>query len=118
MQVSVVWRHSSITAELQSYANKKLFHLQKLFRRIERCEIIFGREGKKHVAEMVLSLPKGATLVAKVRSDDLHAAIDMAVEKLERQLDKYKGRRVRKRYLAPQARPKVEEEERTVEKEG
>jgi ribosomal subunit interface protein len=85
---------------------------------MERCEIIFSRERKKHVAEMVLSLPKGATLVAKVRSDDLRAAIDMAVEKLEHQLDKYKARRVRKRLPAPQVRPKVEEEERTVEKEG
>jgi putative sigma-54 modulation protein len=119
MRVIVVARHSSIAPEIEGYTNKKLLHLQKLSRRIEKCEIIFGRERKKHVAEMVLSLRTRVTLVARVKSDDLHAAVDMAVEKLERQLDKHKARLVRKRRLAPQATLEAEEEkeEEQVEKE-
>ena len=117
MQVSIVWRHSSVASDLQDYANKKLFHLQRLSRRIEKCGIIFGRERKKHVAEMVLSLPGGVTLVASVRSDDLRTAVDMVVEKLERQLDKYKVRRERKRHMTPQVIPEWGKEKESVEKE-
>jgi ribosomal subunit interface protein len=108
MRVSVVGRHYPVAPETRGYVSKKLLHLQKLSEGILKCEIIFARERKKHIAEMVLSLHKGVTLVAKVKSDDLRAAIDAAVEKLERQLDKYKARRVGRRHLTPQvSRKKV-----------
>ncbi len=65
---------------------------------IVRCDIILSFEGKdpslKAVEINVHVL--GTILIAKEKSDEFLKSIDTAVEKIQRQLDKYKSKQRRK----------------------
>ena len=90
MNVNVHGRHLEITNAIQEYAKKKAAKVEKFFERIGDVQMILDIEGDSHVAEMIVSVTKGPTLIGVVSKWDMYASIDLVVDKLERQLTKYK----------------------------
>ncbi len=90
MNISVHGKHLEITKAIQDYAQKKASKLEKFFERIGDVHVILDVEGDNHVAEMVVKVTKGPTLIGVVAKGDMYASIDFVVDKLERQLTKYK----------------------------
>lgn len=90
MNISVHGKHLEITKAIQDYAQKKAAKLEKFFERIGDVHVILDIEGDNHVAEMVVKVTKGPTLIGVVAKGDMYASIDFVVDKLERQLTKYK----------------------------
>ncbi|MFH1423266.1 MAG: ribosome-associated translation inhibitor RaiA [Planctomycetota bacterium] len=116
MQITIVGRHTTpVDEEIKEYINKKIAHLPNLSIGIEKCEIILDSEKKNRLVEIILSIRKGATLIAHERKEDIHAAIDIAISKLERQLNKYKSRRSRRRHHATPLKMIHEEEKEDEE---
>jgi putative sigma-54 modulation protein len=64
----------------------------KYYQRITRVEVILKPEKDKHSAEMIISASRGTQLVGKTLHEDIHAAIDLLVDKMERQLVRFKER--------------------------
>jgi putative sigma-54 modulation protein len=94
-------RHMEITPRLRDYANEKASRLERFFDRIHRLQIILESEGDdRHKAELVISVPNGSTLVSQAQDSSMYAAIDLVLDKAERQLRKHKEKirnhRVRK----------------------
>ena len=91
MNVDVHGKHIEITSAIQEYAKKKATKVEKFFERIGDVQMILDVEGKdSHVAEMIVKVLKGPTLIGVVSKGDMYASIDLVVDKLERQLTKYK----------------------------
>lgn len=90
MNVNVHGRHIEITDAIQEYAKKKATKIEKFFERIGDVQMILDVEGDSHVAEMIVKVLKGPTLIGVVSKGDMYASIDLVVDKLERQLTKYK----------------------------
>ncbi|MBI3267760.1 MAG: ribosome-associated translation inhibitor RaiA [Planctomycetes bacterium] len=100
MNISIHARHMPVVPdELREYAEEKANRLERYFDRIKKIEVILNVEQERHMAEMVISATRGATLVAHTVEGDIHAAIDLVTDKMERQLTKLKeklrGRRAR-----------------------
>ncbi len=90
-----------ITESLRTYVADKAQRLERYFDRIQRLQIILDQEAEdRHKAEMVISVGNGATLVSHSNDSTLHAAVDLVLDKAERQLTKHKEKlkdhRVRK----------------------
>lgn len=83
-------RHLSVTEAMKEYAQKKAGKLERFFDRINKIQITLDVEGERQTAEMIVSATRGSTLIAEVASSDMYAAIDLAVDKLERQLTRHK----------------------------
>ena len=90
MNISVHGKHLEITKAIEDHAQKKASKLEKFFERIGDVHVILDVEGDNHVAEMVVKVTKGPTLIGVVSKGDMYASIDFVVDKLERQLTKYK----------------------------
>lgn len=90
MNITVHGRHLEITNAIQEYAKKKASKVERFFERIGDVQMILDVEGDNHVAEMIVSVTKGPTLIGVVAKGDMYASIDLVVDKLERQLTKYK----------------------------
>src|SRR6266576_5339179 len=102
MQFQVKGRNLEITDALRSYAEQKL---AKLDRQLQdpRVELELAVEknpsiAENHVAEATI-WTQGPVLRAREASSDMRASIDQLVEKLERQVTRYKkqGRSRRRR---------------------
>src|SRR5215475_1492757 len=96
MQITVTFRHVDPTPALRTYAEDKVAKVaRKYLRRPGDAHVILGVSKERHVAEITLQA-QHVSMFAKETTHDLYSAIDLAVEKLEHQVQKLKARRTRK----------------------
>jgi len=91
MQLSVTARNLEITPALRSYAEEKLTRLTKYLEHIVTGHVVLSVNKHRQTAEVTLRV-RDLTIRAEEESDDLYSSIDLVVEKLERQILRYKER--------------------------
>lgn len=119
-------RNMEVTDRINEYVTKKVGKLDRFLPAIEetRVELSFVKSARsaadRHVAQITVR-GKNLLLRAEERADDIFAAFDVALDKLERQIDRYKGKRYRGRgdgrsaaEVVPQPELELEEEEEPV----
>ncbi|MGR3309493.1 MAG: ribosome hibernation-promoting factor, HPF/YfiA family [Candidatus Brocadiales bacterium] len=97
MNITISGRHLSVTEAMKDYAHKKAAKLERFFDRITKIQVTLDVEGERQTAEMIVSAARGSTLIAEVATGDMYSAIDLAVDKLERQLTRHKEKLYDKR---------------------
>lgn len=90
MDIIVTGRHVAATPAIKEYAAKKLDHIGIDFPRILNAHFILDVEKFRHIAELVLQCGNHITIEAREISEDLYASIDLVVDKVARQMRKYK----------------------------
>jgi putative sigma-54 modulation protein len=105
MQVSVAFRHMEVSDSVQRYASDKLQHiLRKVAPGMDiDSQITFWVERHQHIASFTVHVD-GLTVKSVEKNDTMYAAIDLALDKVERRLLRFKGRLLRQR-VDPRARP-------------
>ena len=86
-------RHDAITPRMQDHAAKKLARLQRYNRRVARIEVVADHAHAEPEVELIVHMRRGKPLVARQRSESFASAIDLLVEKMEKQLKKQKEKR-------------------------
>lgn len=94
MQVQVRGKGVVVTEALRDYADKRVNKLTKHFHSLHGATVTQTIQGTMHRVEVQLE-GDGVTVRCEDRGDDLYAAIDRVVGKLERQMQKYKDRSIR-----------------------
>lgn len=89
MQVSVTGHHLEITDALKSHVDAKFEKLARHFDNVTDVHVILCVEKLIQKAEATLQL-SGAKLFAEDHQEDMYAAIDDMVDKLDRQITKHK----------------------------
>jgi len=112
MQIQVVGRHVEIPEVLKEYAEEKAGKLLKYYDRIQAIEIVFEEESLSKTVEMIVTgEPRRQAFVAQETTEDFRASLDLVVDKLERQLTKYKEKvRNHKHHDKPQLETTAEQE--------
>lgn len=117
MRLKIVCKNAELTEELKSFAQEKIDRLERFFEGVMKAQLILSPDfvtsgvsavdegdsepaqrvekpadvsGHVAAAEIVLTLSHGDPLVACARGDSFQAAIDIAADKVERQLRKHK----------------------------
>ncbi|MGI6037263.1 MAG: ribosome hibernation-promoting factor, HPF/YfiA family [Limnochordia bacterium] len=93
MRTVVTGKNIDITPALRSYAEKKTAKLEKFFGNGPEisCEVMMRIERELDIVEITLQV-NGLLLRGEEQTEDMYASIDGAVEKLLRQLRKYKAK--------------------------
>ena len=89
MQLSVTGHHIDVTPALRDYVGAKLARLQRHFDNMTDIHCILTVEKLLHKAEATVHVG-GGTIHADSIEEDMYAAIDMLVDKLDRQVKKHK----------------------------
>lgn len=89
MQVSVTGHHIEVTEALKAHVDAKFEKLARHFDNVTDVHVILTVEKLIQKAEATLQL-SGAKLFAEDHQEDMYAAIDNMVDKLERQITKHK----------------------------
>lgn len=97
----LIGRNIEITEAMQAYAEDKLARLNRFSDQIIDAKVVMSYSTSKHhgnpaKVEVQVNLPNGI-IRAEERGADSYAAIDLVVDKLERQLKRFKGRMLAKR---------------------
>lgn len=89
MEIPVSGHHITITDSLRAYVHEKLARVERHFDHLVKGQVILTVDHKKQIAEVSLHVT-GQDVHAKAEHDDMYAAIDLMVDKLDRQVLKYK----------------------------
>ena len=89
MQINVTGRHVDITESLKIYVEKKFQRLERHFEHINNTHVILSVEKERQKAEATVHVNRG-NLFADNEQEDMYAAIDGLIDKLDRQLKKHK----------------------------
>lgn len=92
MQISVVGRGIRATKALRSYAESKVKKLEKYIPKATEAVVTLRVEKYRHIAEILIKGNK--TLIqAEGESNEMYTSIDNVMNKIVRQLKKYKEKR-------------------------
>jgi putative sigma-54 modulation protein len=89
MHVQITARNIEITDAIRNYAEKKVSKLEKYFDHITEAGVLLEVQKNLHIVEVLITA-KGVFMKGLEKSEDLYASIDLAVDKIEKQLIKYK----------------------------
>lgn len=89
MQVSVTGHHVDVTDSLRNYVEEKISKLKRHFDNVTDIHVILTVEKLQQQAEATVQV-SGAKLFAEDTREDMYAAIDNMVDKLDRQIIKHK----------------------------
>ncbi len=89
MQINLTGHHIDITESLREYVDTKFAKLERHFDHITNVHVILNVEKKNQKAEATVHL-NGGEIFADSVHDDMYAAIDGLIDKLDRQVIKHK----------------------------
>jgi putative sigma-54 modulation protein len=124
VQLSVSTRHGHLSEATQAKLTEKAEKLARFFDRLTAIEITVDlKDPQKPAVDVNVSAEHKHDFVAHEQADNLFAALDACVQKIEQQLRKYKER-VQDKHRNPEVRrpaevaPLAGEDEEETEAEG
>jgi putative sigma-54 modulation protein len=89
MQMNITFRHIDPIESLKAYAQEKVERVNKYLDRATEANVVLSLERHLHHAE--IRIQSGTWLLrGREKSEDMYASIDLAMDKIERQLKRYK----------------------------
>jgi len=89
MQINITGHHVEVTEALRDYVDNKFTKLERHFDHINNVHVILNVEKLNHKAEASMHL-SGAEVFATSEHNDMYAAIDSLIDKLDRQVIRHK----------------------------
>jgi putative sigma-54 modulation protein len=122
-QIEIVTHNMRLTDNVRAYVEKKAAKLERYLHdideiRVELSHIKTARSAADRQVAQITVHGKGFILRTEERADDIHAAFDTALDKMQRQVDRYKGKHYRGRGDGRSAADVVEEEELPMDETG
>lgn len=97
MSINVKGRNVEVTPAMKDYVEKKIAKITKQFKAVGDISAVLKIEHGYHIAEITVPA-SGILLRAQESTKDMYSSIDLVVEKIERQIHKYKTRLMKRKY--------------------
>ncbi|HHT65764.1 MAG: ribosome hibernation-promoting factor, HPF/YfiA family [Caldicoprobacterales bacterium] len=95
MNIIISGKNMDITDSLRRQINKKVGKLKRYFDPGTEAQVTLSVEKNRHIVEVTIPF-NGILIRAEESTDDMYASIDMVLDKLERQIHKYRTKLWRK----------------------
>jgi putative sigma-54 modulation protein len=102
VKIEIFTKNLELTDRLNDYVVLKVEKLEKFLDEVDECRVDLSHAktarnaNDRHVAQLTLR-GKGFILRSEERSDSIFSAVDAALDKMKRQVARYKGKRARGR---------------------
>lgn len=119
-QIEITGRNMEVTDRLNDYVRKKVRKLERYINNIDEAHIDLAhiksaRSAEDRQVAQITLRGRGFILRSEERADDIFAALDSALDKMQRRIERYKGKKFRGRgdgrSAAEVVPPPLEEEE-------
>ena len=89
MKINVSGKNFNVTKALKDYAEKKVGKLERFFDTQVEAQVTLSVEKDRHIVEVTMPI-NGMLLRGETATNDMYSSIDLVVDKLEKQIGKYK----------------------------
>ena len=101
MQIDITGHHVEVTPALRAYVTEKMQKLTRHFDQVNSIKVILNVEKLQHQAEATVQAA-GRTIFAADTAQDMYASIDGLIDKLDRQVRRYKDRITQHHHVKPE----------------
>ena len=101
MQIDITGHHVEVTPALRAYVTEKMQKLTRHFDQVSSIHVILNVEKLQQQAEATVKAA-GRTIFAAETAMDMYASIDGLIDKLDRQVRRYKDRITDHQHKKPQ----------------
>jgi putative sigma-54 modulation protein len=91
MQIDITGHQLDVTTSMRDYFNSKFTRIKRHFDQVINVHAILSVEKIHHKAEATMHI-NGKTLFAESVEEDLYAAIDLLIDKLDKQVRRHKDK--------------------------
>ncbi|MBW1763265.1 MAG: ribosome-associated translation inhibitor RaiA [Deltaproteobacteria bacterium] len=91
MDITVTFRHIDPSESLKSYAEEKISKINKYIDFPIEAHIVLAVEKFRHTADITLNV-NGTMIKAMEETEDMYSAIDQVMDKIEKQIKKYRSK--------------------------
>ena len=91
MKIAISGRHMDVTDALKAYIGNGLEKVRSHFDKVIDADVVLSVEKHRHIAEVNLHA-NGIRIHGKESSPDMYASVDAVLEKLDKQVRKFKDR--------------------------
>ena len=91
MQINISGHHVELTAALQDFIKTKMKRIERHFDHVMDVHVVLGSVRQQHTVEATVHVA-GNNLHAESEHEDMYAAIDVLMDKLDRQVTRHKDR--------------------------
>jgi putative sigma-54 modulation protein len=95
MNLIVRGKNIPITDSLRDYVEKRIFKMERFLGEIEEAQATLSVEKDRHRVEVTIPL-NGFLLRGEEETGDMYSSVDLVMDKLEKQVEKYKTRLIKK----------------------
>ena len=104
-KIDVFTKEIELTDDIREYINKKVARLYRYLNQIDETRVDLthaktAREINNRFVAQITLRGRGFILRAEERAEDIKSALDLVMDKIERQVDRYKGKKFRGRGTA------------------
>jgi len=92
MEITITFRHLEPNESLKQYVHEKVSKIEKYLRKITEVSVILGIEKRSNIAEIIVNVNKAQITAKATNEDNMYTAIDLVMDKIERQTKKYKDK--------------------------
>jgi putative sigma-54 modulation protein len=92
MDIHLTCRRCELSDELRDYVTKKVERVVRHFDGVHNVAFVLSIERGKCRAEMIVNAVRGQKCIAEGTHEGMFAAVDLAVDKMDRQIKKLKGK--------------------------
>jgi putative sigma-54 modulation protein len=101
-ELEITSRNMEVTDRIREYIDKKVSKLDRFFDDIDEIKVDLAfvksvRSSTDRNVAQITARGKGFILRSEERSEEIFAAFDVALEKMQRQIERYKGKRQKSR---------------------
>ncbi len=101
MELTVHGQNMEVTDRLRNYVEKKVARLDRYMPNLNTVRVDLTTENtrsavERQVAQITIRDDRGTILRAEERNSDIFAAIDSVIDKLYRQIERYRGKKKKK----------------------
>ena len=90
MRIDVSGKGMDVTDAIQQYAVQKVDRLPRYYDGVQEIDVVLEQQKALFVVEIRVEGEKHDTFVAKTEGDDVYGCIDIANDKMQRQLRDFK----------------------------
>ncbi len=92
MKLSVTFRHMDTSEAIKQHVEDKLDRLKKYFPDPVAAQVVLSTERHRHQIDVSITLTNGTAIKGKEVADDIYTAVDLVMDKIDRQIRRYKDK--------------------------
>jgi len=92
MELTVTFRHLEQNDALRNHAKEKVTRIEKYISNINEVHVLLSMEKRSYIAEVIVLLNKAKLTAKQVDDENMYSAIDLVMDKIDRQVRKYKDK--------------------------